>query len=192
MPTLEEDERTEYTALMNRGRDAERTGQVCWTASTLCAAVMMSWAMSAKSATLMIPVQLAIAIGFYAILRSRQQVRWIASYVEEFCEGPGGPQWFTRVHRLQNLPGYSPVGDWLTVCLANAGVIVATLTAWLYSGSSPRGELMAAVISAFGVMFAFHSVSETLRLSRTDSTAMWRQVGGELREVPRTTRTGLR
>jgi hypothetical protein len=192
MSTLDDDGRMEYTALMNRGRDAERTGQICWTAGSLCGAVMLSWAMSAKSPALMLPVELAIAIGFYAMLRSRQQVRWIASYVEEFCENRNGLQWFTRVHKLQNLPGYSPVGDWLTVCLANAGIVIATIMAWMYSSAAARGELMASITTACGVLFAFHSVSETIRLSRTDSTGMWRQVGGELREVTSATRSVLR
>jgi hypothetical protein len=192
MPPLDENERMEYAALMNRGRDAERTGQLCWTAAALCGAVLLSWAVSGKSPTLMIPVELSLAIGFYAILRSRQQVRWIASYIEEFCEGRSGPQWFSRVHRLQTLPGYSPVGDWLTVCLANAGVILAAMLAWMYAPGAVRGELMASITTACGILFGFHSVSETVRLGRTDSAGMWRQVGGELREVSRSSHSAPR
>jgi hypothetical protein len=185
MPNLEEDGRLEYTALMNRGRDAEKTAQLCWTAGGVGAAVMMSWAIGSKSPGLMIPVELAIAVGFYATLRGRQQVRWIASYIEQFCENHTGPQWFTRVHRLQNLPGYKPVGDWLTVCLANVGILISVMLSWMYAAGTNRGDLMAEIVTACGVAFAFHSISETIRLGQTDGGAMWRQVSGELREAPR-------
>ncbi len=185
MPTLEDHERMEYTALMTRGQEAERGAQLCWTAGGLMAAVMLSWAIAAKSPGLMIPVVFAIATGFYGMLRGRQQVRWIASYVEEFCEGPKGPQWFTRVHRLQNQPGYRAAGDWLTVCLANAGVILALMLGWMYAGAAARGDLMAGIATGCGVLFGFHSVSETVRMGQTDWTAMWRQVSGDLKEAPR-------
>ena len=125
MPTLEEHERIEYTSLMKRGQDAERSSLLCWTAGALSAAVMLSWAIAAKNPGLLIPVVFALAIGFYGMLRGRQQARSIGSYVEEFFESADGPQWFTRVHRLQKLQGYHPAGDWLTVCLANAGVLLA-------------------------------------------------------------------
>lgn len=42
MPTLEDQERVEYAALMRRGNDAERTATLCWTAGALSAAVMLS------------------------------------------------------------------------------------------------------------------------------------------------------
>lgn len=185
MPGYEDNDRLEYQALMKRGQDAERGAQLYWTAGALTAAVTLSWAIAANSPGLMIPVVFAIATGFYGAFRSRQQVRWIASYIEEFCEGARGPQWFTRVHRLQNQPGYRPVGDWLTVCLANAGVLVAVMLAWMYADGASRGELMAAIVTASGVLFGFHSISETVRLGQTDRGAMWRQVSGELKEAPR-------
>lgn len=190
MPTLEENERMEYTALMRRGQDAERSAQLSWTAGALTAAVMMSWAISAKSPGLMIPVVFAIAIGFYGMLRGRQAVRWITSYIEEFHEGRQGGQWFTRVHRVQHQPGFRPVGDWLTVCLANAGVLLALMLAWMYAGPVPRGDLMAGIATACGVLFGFHSISETVRIGQTDWSAMWRQASGELKEAPRAGRTG--
>ena len=84
MPTFDENARSEYQALMKRGQDAERGAHLYWTAGALTAAVLMSWAMAATSAGLMIPVVFAIAVGFYGTFRSRQQVRWIASYIEEF------------------------------------------------------------------------------------------------------------
>jgi Flp pilus assembly protein TadB len=185
MAAFEDQERSEYAALMKRGNDAERTGQICWTAGGLAAAVMLSWGIADKNPGLMIPVVFAIAVGFYALLRGRQQVRWIGSYVENFCEEQKGPQWFTRLHRLQSQPGYRTVGDWLTVSLANAGVVLALVLAWVYSSAAPRGDLLAGIATTCGVLFGFHSISETVRMSQTDWVAQWRQVGGELKEVPR-------
>jgi hypothetical protein len=188
MPMLEEHERIEYASLTRRGQDAERTALACWTAAALSAAVLLSWAIAARSSALTIPVVFAIAIGFHGMLRGRQQVRWIGSYVEEFFERPNGPQWFTRVHRLQQLPGFHPAGDWVTVSLANGGVLLAVVLAWIYSSGSPRGDLMASIATGCGALFGYHSLSETLRPAQTDGTAMWRQVGGELREAPRSGR----
>ncbi len=190
MPTVQEHATLEYTALMNHGRDVERTAQICWVAGALSAGVMMSWGIYAKSPSLMIPVVFAIAIGFYGMLRGRQQVRWMGSYIEEFYEGPNGPQWFTRVHRLQGLPGYRPVGDWLVATLANAGVVLAVILAWMYSGAAIRGELMAAIVTACGVLFGFHSVAETVRIVQTDGRSMWRRASNELLEVPRQRQVG--
>ena len=124
----------------------------------------------------------------YAMLGGRQQVRWIASYIEELFEGQKGQPWFTRVHRLQNQPGFRATGDWLTVCLANAGVILALKLAWMYSDAAARGDLMAGIATGCGVLFGFHSVSETVRMGQTDYAAMWRQVSGDLKEAPRTGR----
>src|SRR5262245_8630517 len=185
MSSFENQDRNEYAALMRRGNDAERTGQICWTAGGLTAAAMLSWGVAAKSPGLMIPVVLGIAIGFYALLRARQQVRWIGSYVEEFCEGPSGPQWFTRMHRLQARPEFRTAGDWLTVSLANAGVLLALVLAWVYAQGATRGDLMAGIATVCGVLFAFHSISETVRMGQTDWLAAWRQVSGELKEAPR-------
>lgn len=185
MPMHGDDVRMEYEALMNRGRDAERTAQVCWIASGIGAAVLMSWAISARNPGLLIPVEFALAIGFYAMLRSRQQVRWIAGYIRAFYEGPGGPQWFSRMSRLQNLAGFRPAGDWLLVSIANIGMLLTVAFAWMYSGSVAHGDLMAAVVTLCGVGFAFHSVSETVRMGRLDGTAMWRSIGGEQREATR-------
>ena len=192
MPTFEENDRMEYTSLMRRGQDAERTAFACWTAGALSAAALLAWAIVARSPGLMIPVVFAIAIGFHGMLRGRQQVRLIGSYVEEFCESPDGPQWFTRLHRLQNLHGYHSAGDWLTVCLANGAVLLAVVLAWIYSAGTPRGELMASIATGCGVILGFHSISETLRLGQTDGPALWRQVSGEPREVPHTERTASR
>ncbi len=190
MSTVQDHGELEYTALMEYGRNVERTAQICWSAGALSAAVLLSWAIAAKSPGLMIPVIFAVAIGFYSLLRGRQQVRWMGSYVEVFHEGRNGPQWFTRVHRLQALPGYRPVGDWLIAVLANIGNVLAVILAWMYAGSASRGDLMAAVVTACGVIFGFHSVSETLRIMQTDSRSMWRRANSDLQEVPRQERVG--
>lgn len=185
MPTLEDQE---YPALMKRSNDAERNAQLCWTAGALTAAVMLSWGISAKNPGLMIPVVFALATGFYAMLRGRQQARWIAGYIEEFCEDTKGSLWFTRLHRLENQPGYRSVNEWVTVSLANAGVVLAVILAWIYAGPAVRGDLMAGIATGCGVLFGFHSVAETVRMSQTNWSAMWQKVSGELKEAPRTAR----
>jgi hypothetical protein len=192
MPTLEENERVEYASLMKQGYDAERTALVCWTAGALAAAVTLSWAMAARSSGLMIPVVFAIAVGFYGMLRARQHARWVASYVAEFHEAAEGSQWYTRLQRLQGPAAYRPADDWLTVCLANAGVLLSVILAWVYASGVPRGELMAGIATGCGVVFGFHSISETIRIAQTDSAAMWRQVSGQLREAERSGRTASR
>ncbi len=184
-----EDRQMEYAALMDRGRDAERTGQLCWVAAGVAAAVLLSWGIGARNPGLMIPVVLAVALGFYAALRGRQQARLIAGYVEEFLEGEGGePRWFTRSRQIQALPGMGPAGDWLNACLANAVIVVAVAFAWIFAAPAARGELMAGIVTGCAVGFAFHSISETSRLTRTDDAALWRQVSGRLREEKRPAR----
>src|SRR5512137_596647 len=102
MAALDESDRMEYVALMGRGRDAERTAQVCWIASGIAAAVLLSWAIAARTSGLMLPVIFATAFGFYARIHGRQQVRLIAGYVCEFVESrPQSPQWFTRLGHLE-------------------------------------------------------------------------------------------
>ncbi len=190
MSTVLERSEMEYTALMEHGRSVERTAQFSWIAGALSAGVLLSWAIAAKSPGLMIPVVFAIAVGFYGLLRGRQQVRWMGSYVEVFYEGPDGPQWFTRVHRLQTQPGYRPIGDWLIAILANVGNVLAVILAWMYASSASRGDLMAAIVTACGVIFGFHSVAETMRIMQTDSRSMWRRANSELQEVPRPRQVG--
>ena len=181
MPTLEEHE---YVALMKRGQEAERGAQLAWTAGALVAAGMLSWAIAARSPGLMIPVVFAIATGFYGHLRGRQQALAVASYLEEFHEG-AKTQWFSRLSRVQGQPGYRATSDWVTLCLANAGVVLALMLAWMYAGPVTRGDLMAGITTGCGVLFAFHSVSEVVRMVQTDWSAMWRSVSGELKEAPR-------
>ena len=183
MASLNESERMEYLALMNRGRDAERTAQVCWIASGVGAAVLLSWAIAAGSPGLMLPVFFAVAFGFYAMLHGRQQVRLIAGYLKEYVESrDAGPQWFTRLGHLEVVPGFNPSADWLAVFLANAVVAVSVMCAWFFASGSPRGDLMAGIVTGLGIAFGFHSVSETARLRQTDAAAFWHQVNGSVRD----------
>lgn len=177
MPATSEWEQIEYEAIMSRGRDAERTSLVCWTASGLAAAVLLSWGVAAKTSSLMLPVVFAAAYGFYAALHSRQQIRLIAGYVKEFVESRGhGPQWFTRLGHLEVVPGFNPSGDWVATALANALSITAIVFSWLYASTSARGDLMAGVTTGLGLIFIFHSVTETGRLRQTNAAALWRQI----------------
>lgn len=185
MPALEEHE---YVALMKRGQEAERGAQLAWTAGALTGAVMLSWAISAQSPGLMIPVVFAIATGFYGHLRGRQQALAVATYIEEYYERAKSLQWFSRLSQVQNQPAYRATGDWVTLCLANAGVVLALMLAWMYAGPVTRGDLMAGIVTGCGVVFAFHSTSEVIRSVQTDWPALWRSVSGELKEAPRTGR----
>jgi len=96
----------------------------------------------------------------------------------EFFEGDGGPQWFKRLGHLEIVPGFSAsTTDWLSTMLANAVVVTAVLFAWLFSSTMPRGELYAGIVTGCGMVFAFHSFSETTRLRQSDAAAFWHQIG---------------
>ena len=168
----------EYQTLMSRGRDAERTAQVCWTAAGIAAAVLFSWGVAAKSSSLMLPVVFATAFGFYATVHGRHQVRLIAGYAKEFFEGnSSGPKWFTRLGHLEVVPGFNPSGDWVAAALANLLVVGSIVFAWMFAGLAPKGELMAGIVTGLGLVFCFHSVSETSRLRQMNPATLWRQVG---------------
>ena len=168
----------EYQTLMSRGRDAERTSQVCWTAAGIAAAVLFSWGIAAKSSSLMLPVVLATAFGFYAAVHGRNQVRLIAGYVKEYYEGQSsGPRWFTRLGYLEVVPGFNPSGDWVTTVLANVLVVGSIVFAWNFASLAPKGEMMAGIVTGIGLVFCFHSVAETSRLRGVNPSALWRQVG---------------
>lgn len=177
----------EYQALMARGRDAERTSLVCWTASGIGAAVLLSWAVAARSASLMLPVIFATAFGFYAAIHGRNQVRLIAGYVKEFLEPhSSSPQWFTRLSQLEVVTSFNPAGDWAVAALANSTVVAAIALSWFYSGA-PKGEMMAGIVTGVGLVFCFHSITETARLRQTNAAALWRQLAAshEERRGPR-------
>jgi len=171
-------EQMEYQTLMSRGRDAERTGQVCWTAGGIAAVILFSWALAAKSSSLMLPVVFATAFGFYAAVHGRNQVRLISGYVKEYFEGQNsGPKWFTRLGHLEVVPGFNPSGDWVTTAIANLLVVGSIVFAWMFSTAAPKGELMAGIVTGVGLVFCFHSVAETARLRQMNPAALWRQVG---------------
>jgi hypothetical protein len=183
MAALSDWDHLEYEALMARGRDAERTALVCWTASGIAGAVLLSWGIAAKSASLMLPVIFAAAFGFYAAIHGRQQVRLIAGYVKEFMEPNGSsPQWFTRLSQLEVVPGFNPAGDWVVTALANLTVASAIVFSWMYAAGSSRGDLMAGIVSGLGLVFAFHSITETAQIRGTNTGALWRQVAANTEE----------
>jgi hypothetical protein len=193
MASMNENERTEYSILMSRGRDAERTSHFCWIASGIAATMLLSWGMAAKSSALMLPVILAVAYGFYTMVHGRQQTRLIGGYVKEFFECDSGPQWFTRLGHLEIVPGFSAsTTDWLSTMLANAVVVTAVVFSWLYSSAMPRGELYAGIVTGCGMVFAFHSVTETTRLRQSDAAGLWRQIGMGPMEERRPQRTASR
>ncbi len=179
------DAQTEYDALMAGGRDANRTGQLCWVASGLTAAVLLSWGMAAKNTALMLPVALAVVYGFYANLRTRYHTRLVAGYVEEYFEGRGGPQWFSRLGMMSTLPGFGFAHDWVNAILANAVMLAAVVFGWLFAEGSARGDLLAGIVTGCGIVFGFHSLSETTRLHSTDFAASWKHANGELRDARR-------
>jgi len=173
----------EYQALMARGRDAERTSLVCWTAAGIAAAVLLSYGIAAKSPSLMLPVIFATAFGFYAAIHGRNQVRLIAGYVKEFVEPNGNsPQWFTRLAQLEVVPGFNPSGDWAVAALANVVVIAAMALSWLYAAAAPKGELMAGITTGLGLVFCFHSITETGRVRQMNAAALWRQIASSTEE----------
>jgi hypothetical protein len=152
----------------------------------IAALAILAWATVSQTSALMFPVVVAVAAGFYATLRGRQQVCSIAAYVEECLEGQGSePRWFTRLARLRAAQGFSPAGDWMTVCLANGVVLLAVVFAWLFAGTAWRGELMSGIVTGCGIVFAFYSITETARLPRPDVASYWRQTGAGSRAMPR-------
>ncbi len=179
MAAMNETERMEYMALMSRGRDAERTCHMCWIASGIAAAMLMSWAMAAKSSMLMLPVIFCVAYGFYTMMHGRQQSRLIGGYVKEFCEGSdNGPAWFTRLGHLEIVPGFSASStDWLSTMMACVMVVCCIAFSWLFSSLAPRGELYAGIVTGCGMVFCFHAMSETNRLRQSDASTFWRQIG---------------
>lgn len=182
MPATSDWDQVEYQALMARGRDAERVGNFCWTAAGLTGAILLSTAIAAKNATLMLPVIFASAFGFYAGIRARHQVRLIAGYVKQFVEGNGSGNWFTRLEQVEDIPGFSPPGDWAATAISNTLVVTAMAFSWMYAANSPRGDLMAGIATALGLIFAFHSLVETARLRQTNASHFWHQAASNMED----------
>ncbi len=182
MPGTSDWDQVEYQALMARGRDAERVGNFCWTAAGLTGAILLSTAIAAKNATLMLPVIFASAFGFYAGIRARHQVRLIAGYVKQFVETNGTGQWFTRLEQVEDIPGFNPPGDWAATAISNTLVVTAMAFSWMYASNSPRGDLMAGIATALGLIFAFHSIVETARLRQTNASHLWHQAASSMED----------
>lgn len=178
MTTLQENERLEYEALMARGRDAEWTSLICWVACGMAATVLLAWGIASRNPTLMLPVVIATAYGFYALLRGRQQVRLIAGYIEEFFEShETGARWFTWLGHLRLVPGLQPSSDWFMTSLSLSLVALAVVFSWLFASDAHKGtQFMPGLVTGVGVAFIFHAISETARLHRANFAAFWRQV----------------
>jgi len=182
MAAMTENERMEYSVLMSRGRDAERTCHFCWIASGIAATMLLSWAIAARNAGLMLPVIFAVAYGFYTMVHGRSQTRLIGGYVKEFFEGNdssnSGPLWFTRLGRLEMVPGFSASNaDWLMTAMANVVIVTSVIFAWVFASAMPKGELYAGIATGCAMAFLVHSISETTRMRQSDAAAFWRQVG---------------
>jgi hypothetical protein len=188
-----DNESMEYTELMARRRDAERTWQTCWTASGLIAGVLLSWAIAARSSGLMLPVILAVAYGFYVMNHARRQALLIGGYVEEFFEtGTNGLNWFSRAARTSSVPGFNPMSRWFFTFLTDVVVLLAVILAWMFAPAAPRGELMAGIVTGCGVIFVFHSLFETGQLLQIDFMAVWRQANSVPSVVKRSSRAASR
>ncbi len=188
-----DNESMEYAELMARRREAERTWQICWTASGLIAGVLLSWAIAARSSGLMLPVILAVAYGFYVMNHARKQVLMIGGYVEEFFENrSNGPQWFSRVARTRSVAGFSPMSGFFFTLLSDVAVALAVIFAWMFAPTAPRGELMAGIVTGFGVTFVFHSLFETAQLQQIDFAAFWRQANSGPTAVKQSSRVASR
>ena len=184
MATLPESERLEYEALMNRGRDAEWSSLISCVVCGVAATVLLAWGLAVRSSTLMLPVVVASAFGYYSMLRGRQQVRLIAGYVEEFFESrEEGARWFTWLGHLRLVPGVQQTSDWFMTLLSNVPVTLAVVFSWVLGPDETRGgELMPGLVTVLSVAFVFHSIAETTRLHRANFAAFWRQVNaGETR-----------
>lgn len=166
----------EYDALMNRSRSLERSGHLAWTIATCTATALLASAVASRSPGALVAAVIAAAVGFYPLLHARQQLKMIASYIEEFIERAGGPQWHTRVGHLQALPAVQSMNDWIFTGVSNLVGVAAIAFAWMFAGSARHGELLALLVTMLGAMFALHSVMETSRVERADYTAAFRKV----------------
>ncbi len=161
--TLIREEGTEYVSMTNWARSAETMGQVCWTLAMIAAVTILAWGKQSQSCALMIPAIVAVAVGFYASLRARQQVYSIAGYLEGTQ-----PSWISGLDRLGSAQ------DWTVTCIANCVVVLAIVFSWLMADNAWRGELMSGMVTGCGIVFAFHSISETSRLPQVGAAPQLR------------------
>ena len=185
MTGTDENSGHEYAALMSQVRELGRTSQLCWTGAAVAAAALLTCAIGAKNPGLLLPVEFSTAFGFYATVHARRQARLIEGYVQAFHEKEhDGAQWFTRLAHLCTLPGFEDRSEWLPLALANATNLVAVVFSWVYANGAAHGELMAGLVTMFGVGFSVHSIVENMQLVQLQSTELWTQMNAGLREVP--------
>lgn len=175
---------SEYGALMHQVRELGRTSQLCWTVAAVAAAALLSGAIAARNPGLMLPVELCVALGFYATVHAREQTKRIVGYVQEFHEKDReDAQWFTRLAHLHTLPGFQDRSEWVPFALANAVTLVAVVYSWVFAHGAAHGELMAAVATMAGMAFSVHSMVEHIQSERVQAAAPWDQMSGGLRGV---------
>lgn len=169
----------EYTALMTQVRDAERTSWFCWTGAGLMSAVLLSNAINSHSPGLLLPVQACAALGFYATVQARQQVRQIEGYIRDTYEKTSETQWCTR--RTQ----FNDTNSWQTLALANALSVVSVVFSWVFANGAAHGELLAGLTTMAGVGFSVHSIVEHMRSETERQSASWSAAStpNSLREV---------
>ena len=174
----------EYSALMHRARDLDRTAQWGWLAALIASAALFSTAIATRNAGLTLPVVLCSAFGYYTYLRTRRKCRLIEGYVQEFYEkGREGVQWHTRLSQLVSLPTTQDSSDWMPLALSNLMTLVAVVFSWTFAEGSSRGEFMAGFTTMAGVAFSVHSIVESIRTEHTQASLPWSQFNAGLREV---------
>lgn len=184
MPGTDDIRGLEYSALVQQVRELGRTAQWCWTGSAVAAAVLLSNAIAAHHAGLMLPVELCAAFGFYATLHARRQTKRIESYVQEFHErDQPGAQWFTRASHAQTLPGFQDRTEWVPLALANAIALIAVVYSWVFASSTAHGELMAAFATMGAMAFSVHSMVGNMQVEQAQAATPWNPVSTGLREV---------
>src|SRR5215831_4454540 len=172
----------EYAALMDQARDLERTAQWTWTGTAIAAAVLLSSAISARSAGLMLPVVLCTAFGYYANLSTRRRCRLVAGYVQEFFETDRtGAQWHTRLAHLAST-GTQDNSEWMPLLLSNLVTLTSVVLGWVFAEGSSRGDLMGGFTTLTGVAFAVHSIVESMRSAQIRESTDWSQFHTPLRE----------
>jgi ABC-type transport system involved in cytochrome c biogenesis permease subunit len=181
----------EYAALMDRARDLERTAQWTWTGAAIACAVLLSGAISTRSAGMMLPVVVCAAFGYYANLQARRRSRLVEGYIQEFHETDrSGAQWHTRLAHLEALPGTPDLKDWTPLALSNLLTLTAIVLAWVFAEASSRGELMGGFTTMAGIAFSVHSVLESMRNAQLANATSWAQLGAPLHEVERKVASG--
>lgn len=175
----------EYATLMERSRMMERTSTMAWTMATTAAAFLLAWAIADSSPGRMLAVVFATAVGLYPMIHARQQLRLMAGYMEEFIENRTSVQWHSRLGYLHTMPTVNPGNDWVITLLSNLIVLAAIVFSWLFAPPVKNGSVISGFVTACGVVFMFHTITETARVMQTDFAAMWRKVGAGLRETER-------